>query len=365
MTQDDHEKTSGTAGRVVTLTTNPTLDIITEVPQGAFPNNDVLRVEFRYRIGGKGITCTRMLEMLGGMSVAVILLGNDSISRCIEDYLLRENLETRILRTEGVGRVCLILTEVDGKTAGQPGQGSATGVDYRINGSGLRVDDQAMGDLLVMLRRSLPGAAGLALAGSLPEGASPDFYARCIEAARAHVPLVMLDSSGAPLRHGIQAGPNLVKINAAEAAGLMNGPIPSTLEEAFTLAYAIAESYGVEKTVITLGARGAVALDGAAEYVVRAPKVVARGALGAGDSFFAGLAYGLTRGDRFADALRWGAACGASTAEQPAGMVGSCQRVLDLLDEVTVPESPCHSSAWREASAASVPILDKSRAANL
>ncbi|MGE5549554.1 MAG: 1-phosphofructokinase family hexose kinase [Bacteroidota bacterium] len=357
--QDEILKNGG-IGRVVTLTTNPTLDVISEVPQGAFPNPDVLRVEFRYRIGGKGITCTRMLEMLGGLSTAVILLGNDSISRCIEDYLGRENLETRILHTEGQGRICLILTEVQGTEAGRPGQRQTTGVDYRINGQGLRVNDQVLEDLLNTLQRSLLGAEALALAGSLPEGAPPDFYARCVETARALVPLVMLDSSGAPLQHGVKARPHLVKINGNEAAGLMKTAVPATAGEAAIIARSIANVYGVEKVIVTLGSAGAVALDGTDEWVVHAPRVEARGALGAGDSFFAGLAYGLTKGEPFTDALRWGAACGASTAEQQAGLVGDHARVLELLDRVQIEGLSTGKilPGWREASATSQASLE-------
>jgi len=336
MSQETAGKDKNAAGTVVTLTTNPTLDAISEVPKGVFPNrDDVLRVEFRYRIGGKGITCTRTLKMLGGRSLAVILLGNDSVSNCIDDYLRREELETRIMRTEGQGRICLILTEVD--TAGPlvPGQRRSTG-DYRINGSGLHVDERVMNDMLALLQKNLAGAAALALAGSLPEGAPHDFYARCIDVARQHVPLVMLDSSGDPLLNGIKARPRLVKINAKEAAGLMQAPVPDGIWEALDLARAITKAHGVEKVIITLGAAGAVAIDGSTHYIVRAPKVEAEGGLGAGDSFFAGLAFAMTRGDSFAQALRWGGACGASTAERPAGMVGTHDRALALLDRVEV-----------------------------
>ncbi|NLG84840.1 MAG: hypothetical protein GX493_09615, partial [Firmicutes bacterium] len=333
------------------LTPTPTLDAISEIPKNAFPRKDeVLRVEFRYRIGGKGITCSRMLKTLGGRSEAVILLGDDSISHCIEDYLRREEVEARILRTQGQGRICLILTEIDQEAPPVAGLIRATG-DYRINGSGLRVDAAVMEELLAFLETHLEGAASLALAGSLPEGSPVDFYARCIETARRRVPLVMLDSSGQALLHGVKARPHLVKINGKEAAGLMSVPVPEGIWDALDLARAIARTHGVEKVVITLGSAGAVAVDGKTNFILRAPKVEARGGLGAGDSFFAGLAYSLTRGDPFPQALRWGGACGAATAEQPAGMIGTRERSLALFTKVEVMGMTDETlgAAWHEA----------------
>lgn len=355
MTDRTRSHAGSKPGRVVTLTTNPTLDAIAEIPEGAFPiANDVLRVRFRYNVGGKGITCSRMLKNLGGETQAVVLLGDDGVVSCIEFYLRQQELNTAVVRAHGLGRICLILTEVEGESFEGLEQRPTTGTDYRINGTGFKVDERVLARVLDELRRSLAGAGALALAGSLPEGAPADFYAQCIHLAKGRVPLIALDSSGEPLRHGVKARPTLVKINAQEAAWLMQAPVPADIMQAVPLARSIAETYGIDRVIITLGAAGALALDGAVQWAVCPPMVKAQGALGAGDSFIAGLTYCLSKGGSFAEGLRWGAACGAATAEQRAGLIGSRARVLELLDRVELRELvPGEASiARREAAAA-------------
>ncbi|MGE5530400.1 MAG: 1-phosphofructokinase family hexose kinase [Patescibacteria group bacterium] len=337
------------SGRVVTLTPNPTLDAISEVGRGVFletlGGRDVLRVPpFRYQVGGKGITCARVLKALGGKHLAVVLLGRDGVSRCVEYYLRNQNLKIRIVRTSSLGRIALIVTETEESAAGVSGE-AATGVDYRINGKGSPAGPEVLQNLMDVLRRSLHGASALALAGSLPEGAPADYYGQCISLGRSLVPLVMLDSSGTPLLHGAMARPHLIKINSREAADLMDEAEPGTISEAAALAWRIAARFnagdrvgGVEKVIITMGSLGAAAVDGktGAQWAVRSPKVRARGALGAGDSFSAGLAYALTSGRDFPEALRWGAACGAATAEKRPGEVGDRGRILELFDQVEI-----------------------------
>jgi len=348
---DDPKILSTTAGRVVTLTSNPTLDAISEIAKGKLLETletfDVVRVQpFRYQIGGKGVTSGRMLKVLGGNCLAVVLLGKDGVSRCIEHYLRLEKLRTKIVRTQAPGRICLILTEVDGDETKPIEERETTGVDYRINGGGSPVDQTILDSMFDSLRLSLHGAKALALAGSLPYGAPKDLYGQCIRLARELVPLVMLDSSGDPLLFGAEARPTLIKINAHEAAGLMQAPLPTTIPAAAALAWKIIGRFNqdaedarkLEKVIITMGSRGAAAVDltTGTQWAIQPPSVKARGALGAGDSFSAGLAYALTAGKDFTEALRWGAACGAATARKRAGEIGDLASVIELYQQVAV-----------------------------
>ena len=91
--------------------------------------------------------------------------------------------------------------------------------------------------------------------------------------------------------------------------------------------------------MVTLSGEGAVAVRGDRAWKVSPPREGVVRAVGAGDSFAAGLAAGLRRGGDFAEALRLAAAAGAATARSPGTSLGRAEDVARLLAAVTVTES--------------------------
>ena len=81
----------------------------------------------------------------------------------------------------------------------------------------------------------LPPGGLLTISGSIPLGAPDDGYRDLVAEARAAGVRVALDAEGAPLRNAIGAGPDVVKVNAAEAAGLLGFPV-ATRDEAMAAA---------------------------------------------------------------------------------------------------------------------------------
>jgi ribokinase len=69
---------------------------------------------------------------------------------------------------------------------------------------------------------------------------------------------------------------------------------------------------------LTLGAEGAVLLDGGSEVArARAPRIAAVDGTAAGDAFCAALVVALLQGRERADALAWACAAGALAASRP------------------------------------------------
>jgi fructose-1-phosphate kinase PfkB-like protein len=66
--------------------------------------------------------------------------------------------------------------------------------------------------------------------------------------------------------------------------------------------------------VVSLGAEGALAVKDQAVWQVRPPQLTIKSAVGSGDSTLAGIAFGLTRGFAFEDAVRYGVAAGTANA---------------------------------------------------
>ena len=92
------------------------------------------------------------------------------------------------------------------------------------------------------------------LAGNVPPGIPPGFYAELIQQIQAAGGKVILDTSDEPLRLGCAARPYLVKPNAYEASQLTGLPVDS-LDEAVIAARALK---GVEYVVISMGKAGAL-----------------------------------------------------------------------------------------------------------
>lgn len=146
------------------------------------------------------------------------------------------------------------------------------------------------------------------------------FYAVLVEKARvAGVPF-LLDTSGKPLAEGIDARPDFIKPNQEELAALLGHPV-ETAEDALQAARTLSRR-GVRLVCVSLGAAGSIACHEGRCYRVRVPKIDCKNPVGSGDSFVAGAATALARGEDTQSILRLAAACGTANAlEAESGFV--------------------------------------------
>jgi ribokinase len=91
----------------------------------------------------------------------------------------------------------------------------------------------------------------------------------------------------------------------------MTGVVCSSPEAALAAAAKLRDAHGCDVVAITLGARGAVAVDGAGNTHVPAFDVEAVDTVGAGDAFCAALAVATLEGADVTAALRFANAAGA------------------------------------------------------
>lgn len=176
----------------------------------------------------------------------------------------------------------------------------------------------------------------VALSGSLPPGAPPDLYAELIRLARVYGCRVLLDTSGEALRHGLTAGPDLVKPNRAEASWYAGQPVRNA-GEAVEVAREMIEQ-GARDVAVSLGADGiAWDGDGIGARLASHPRVMGvRSTVGCGDAALAGFAVAHARGLDHEDALRLAVACGTANcvAESP-GLVDPVE-VERMMNQVCV-----------------------------
>jgi tagatose 6-phosphate kinase len=197
--------------------------------------------------GGKGLNVARAIKRLGGQVVACALLAGFS-GRWIEGQLRQEGIPAVLAWGEGETRTSISIID--------PESGQLTEV-YEYGDPVSPADWQAFEGAYA---QALEGVGWVALSGRLPVGAPVDGYARLLSVLKSRSIPAALDASGEALRCGLAACPHVVKVNASEAAEIVEFEVTS-FEQAARAGAAL-RSQGADLAVITLGSRGAVAMDG-------------------------------------------------------------------------------------------------------
>jgi fructose-1-phosphate kinase PfkB-like protein len=165
-------------------------------------------------------------------------------------------------------------------------------------------------------------------------------YAQLVRATRAAGVRSAVDSRGPDLARAIEQGPDLVKINAAEAAELLELPSLDGIAPARDAAHVIRERAGADghAVVITLGEQGMVVIDPAGDAWHGV--VAARGSypVGSGDAFLAGLLVALDADPAatWAEAARLGLGAAAANAEVPGAARLDVGRARELAERAEI-----------------------------
>jgi 1-phosphofructokinase len=275
--------------------------------------------------GGKGVNVARLARSMGAGALLVgFVPGRTGVAAA--GLLDDEGVAVRGVAVGGEVRSTSVVLERSGRVTvfNEPGPALAVGDWERF--------EEAVAE-------ALPGARVLACSGSLPPASPADAYGRLVALARARGALSIVDVAGPQLAAALDAGPDVVTPNLAEAEGLLHGRADETVE-AGDVAVVRSRASAAASELVARGARHAVVTAAAAGAAVAsadgcswlaAPRVASvRNPIGAGDALVGGLALALERGDRFADAVAFGVACGAASVETDTAGVVAAARVADL-----------------------------------
>ena len=270
--------------------------------------------------GGKGLHVARVASLLGEETLTTGFLGGKS-GEFIEERLRRVGLAGDFVKVAGETRACLALLTRDG-------------AQTEILEPGPEIAPEELAAFREKYAALLAHADVVVASGSLPRGVPTGFYAALIEKARAAGVPFLLDTSGAPLAEGIDAKPDFIKPNQAELAALLGEPV-ETAEDAVRAARALC-ARGVRLVCVSLGAAGSIACHEGNCYRVCVPKIDCKNPVGSGDSFVAGVAAALARGEDTQAILRLAAACGTANAlEEESGYVRP-ETVRALLPQIEI-----------------------------
>jgi 1-phosphofructokinase family hexose kinase len=285
---------------ILTVTLNAAIDKTYRVE--GFKLDRVHRpAETRIAAGGKGINVARVFQTLGGRAKATGFLGGHN-GRFIAESLKQEGIEADFVRTREESRVCIAV--VDPLTAAQT----------EVNENGPEVSGRELAALqqkFEFLVRERPWSF-VSLSGSTPPGVPDSIYADFIGIAQRAGVRAVLDASGEPLRHGLEARPWMVKPNIHELSYLITRTPQSDAEIAEAAQEICRE--GAEIVAVTRGAAGAMFATANEAWSAIPPRMDFVSAVGSGDSFMAGFLWSLDQSTEMAEAFRIAVAAGAANA---------------------------------------------------
>ncbi|MBE2240088.1 MAG: 1-phosphofructokinase family hexose kinase [Caldilineaceae bacterium] len=281
--------------KIFTVSVNPAIDLFLDVPSIAF--DEVLRATSARRVwAGKGFNVSRAMQRLGANSMALGFIGGFA-GMAIRAGLEAEGISTDFVTVEEETRTNVMVVD------------QAADRHIKVNQAGAPVSKAAQTEFLARVHRHLSPGDHWVLTGSLAPGLDSAFYAELIELIHASDAVAILDTSGAALRCGCAARPDLVKPNIAEARDL-TGALVTSMADARRAVEAF-HAVGAQRVALSLGADGLVYSDGATIVHGCPPALRVRTAVGAGDALLGGLIWALMQGKCATEVACWGAATGA------------------------------------------------------
>ncbi|HET9842266.1 MAG TPA: 1-phosphofructokinase [Nocardioides sp.] len=290
---------------IVTLTANPSLDrtvnLTAPLERGAVQRADSVISQ----AGGKGVNISRACVAADLPSIAVLPAAKDD-PFVLE--LLAAGIDCRPVEHEGDLRVNITITEPDGTTT-------------KLNSPGPIATPRLLLELEDALVRRAHSADWTVLAGSLPPGTPPEWYADLVTALRGAGARVAVDTSDAPLKALVDAlsstrasAPHLMKPNGEELASFTGHHADEIEADPLAAAEAARDlvGRGVESVLVTLGPHGAVLVTADQAWHAAPPPTTVVSTVGAGDSSLFGYLLGDVTGrdpdQRLALAVAYGSA---------------------------------------------------------
>ncbi len=306
---------------IFTLTMNPCLDRYLYIDE--LKEDDTVRVKrFSDYPAGKGIDVSRVIRELGGVSVAVALLGG-AIGRKIEELLDGEGVIYTAIRVEPETRINIILQVQDKQ--------------YRLSLPGQQVDRTRLEKVRETLQALVREGDVVVISGSLPRGVSPDFYTGIIFMLKQWGAKVYFDSDGENLKAGLIAEPEGIKPNIHELSRIYGKRLnEEDIDSVIRAAQEIREKHRVKELIVSLGGSGAILVRDEGIWKVNVPRLPVVSAVGAGDAFLGAYVMKRTNGASYEEALKWAGAAGAATVLTPGTQLCRKEDVEALLPKVEV-----------------------------
>ena len=270
---------------------------------------------------GKGINVALTVSALGLDSECIGYMYRDSAS-LFEKRLMVNSTAYDFIWCEGTARTNIKVFD------------RSQGVVTELNESGRTVEPEQLERMVELVTRHAENSDFLVLTGSLPPGCPDDFYRTLIHAVDGLGCRCVLDADGDRLKYGLEARPFMIKPNRYELE-MMTGSHLESVQEIRDAARQYIDM-GVEVVAVSLGAEGALILEG--DEALYAPRlnIEVKSTVGAGDSMVAGLVAGFMAENELEDTFRMGMACATARCMTEGYRIVDRTVYKALMDMVTI-----------------------------
>ena len=306
---------------ILTVTLNPVLDRVVEIPDFRVGKVNLLEKERIRLAGGKGINVSRVAKVLGEPTLATGWLGG-RIAGFIKEGLKKEGIASDFVSIKGESR--LNLTILDPVTHSQT---HLVEKGPRIFPSEVKRLEEKIGDLVKKARV-------VVFSGSIPPGVSENIYnslIRLVYREKEDV-IPVLDTRGEPLKRGLQGRPFMLKPNKEEMEDLIGKRCESE-EDLIRQARSLLKKY-VQLVVVSRGKDRVMVMEEKRLLMVSPPEINPLNTVGAGDALVGGFAVGLSRGLSLKEMSALAVACAAASAEEGREKPLSLKRINQLKDKI-------------------------------
>lgn len=306
---------------IVTLTLNPAIDVACDAEEVRHTQKTRTYNE-RIEPGGGGINVARALCGFAAPVRAIYVAGG-APGQVLDAMVADHGIERDAIWVEGETRISLNVRE------------QRSGLEYRFVPEGPELADKDWRQVLD--RVAATDCDYFVASGSLPPGVPDQFYALLIDIVSAKRARFFLDTSGAELSLALAAGVFLIKPSQNELEELVGRPLRGK-DEIAAQANALIAAGRAKLIAVTLGQDGSILAGERGAFYLPAVEVDVRSAVGAGDSFLAGMAFGLASGNDEMTAFRMGVAAGAAAVQSPGTDLCKTADVDRLIERVGTPQ---------------------------
>lgn len=287
--------------RIITITPNPTYDFAVDAPK-VEPNRKLRCVNPESHPGGGGLNVARAATRLGAETLAIFTTGG-LYGAALKGLVAEEHVPMHAIHVSGETRLAFHVRD------------ASSGDEYRFNLPGSELSATERQALLDAIAEEACDGDFVVGSGSLPpmqgKDAQTTFWADAARITKSKGARFALDSISG-LDAALTEGIHLLRHNEHEYQSLA-GKALAWPGEIADFAKSLVAKGAADRVVITHGGDGSVMASKSGAVTTPVFPVRAHSAVGAGDSFVAGLCVALMRGWPDADALRYASACAAAT----------------------------------------------------
>jgi 1-phosphofructokinase len=303
------------------ILTNPAVDVVYSLDE-IRPGSTTTGVKSRIAPAGKGINVARIIKKLGE-EVCVIGIIQANNRDQFHDYLRNAGILSHWVVVEGTTRVNVTLLE------------AKTGQTTHVSSLQAPISSDVQLEAQELINSYVANEADACIfAGSLPDGIGNEYYQKVIRSSKEKGAFCLLDTSGDPLKFGIQAKPHMIKPNLEELEEFFGESIQGVHHIALKGKRLV--DMGIEYVFISLGSDGMIAIHENDCLLCSAPQVRAVDTVGCGDALVAGLITGYCRKFSFTEMCRMAVACGSSKALHSEAGVIDRNEVWQLMEDVKI-----------------------------